>query len=421
MLDQLRSIAGADALLSETETSAWSIADVTPRAVLMPHTVEEVVAVVSEAARMGVPIESAGGGGWLQRGPRPKQPPIVVSVARLNRVLEYEPADLTISAEAGATLSKLRELTGDNRQMVANDAPAAHTATVGAMVSTGASGPLRHGYGTPRDQVIGLQIVAGDGRVLNLGGKVVKNVAGYDLTRLLIGSHGTLGIITRVNLKLRPLPDQDATFLMTGRTEELIRRLPGISAAALELVAIELLPNQGDSSNGSLLLRVHGNVATVDAAIVELKRVAQPLQFAQLETAEAESQWHALLDTSLTARFGARLAALPDQAGVLLQLAARLRPHFAQSQVVLHAANGIARVYAHGPIDDPRALSEEIARITVELDQMRGSVALPVIPSELQEHYRARAPAAGEARLMRELKRVFDPAGILAPHRFGAA
>lgn len=417
MLEQLRAAAGSGYMLADADTTAWQVAGITPRAVVQPRTVEELVDVLREAARAGVPVEPAGGGSWLARGSRPAVPPIVVSTARMDKVLEYEPADLVISVEAGTTLQQLREVTGRNRQMVALDAPAQPAATVGALAATAAAGPLRHGYGTPRDQVLGLQIVTGDGRVLNIGGKVVKNVAGYDVTRLLVGSYGTLGIITRVHLRLRPLPAYDVTLLIQGVPQELLDRLPAIRTAALELVALELLPN--DPITGMLLLRVHGNVATVDAATVELQRLAGPMGVVRLEPPTADSTWRRLADAALTARFAARLAALPDQAGRLVELAQRFRRHFAHLHIAMHAGNGIVRVHAQSPVQNAHGLVEEIAGIRHELEALRGSLILPVLPAKLQGLVEPYAPLGNEARLMRELKRRFDPAGILAPGRFG--
>src|SRR5687768_6722174 len=140
---------------------------------------------------------------------------IGLSARNMTSVSEYEPADLVISVQAGATLGDIARAAAPHNQFLALDPAVSAETSIGSIVATNAAGPLRFAHGTPRDQVLGLEVVTGDGRVLEFGGKVVKNVAGYDIVRLLIGSRGALGFITRVNIRLKPSPAFDRTAILT--------------------------------------------------------------------------------------------------------------------------------------------------------------------------------------------------------------
>jgi glycolate oxidase FAD binding subunit len=411
------SVLGSDALLAERELPAWSVAGLTPSAVLRPRSSEEIAAALQEATRTKTPIEPAGGGTWLRHGRRPDETPVVLSTARLQQIIEYEPADLVISVEAGATLAKVQETVARERQMVALDPPAAPSATIGALVSLADAGPLRLGYGTPRDQVLGLQIVTGDGRIVDIGGKVVKNVAGYDLTRLLVGSRGLLGIITQVHLRLRPLPAQDATFSIEGTPAELCALLPAVLNAAFEPAAAELIvhPTTGD---GILLVRVQGNAAALDAASLELRRITGNASIAPLTAGDDKTFWQTLSDTGTRAVFAARLALLPDQAAALLHFAERFRPFFPRLDVMLHGGSGIARLYADASANSMDGLVQEIVRTRNELASAGGTLLVPVMTPELQGKTDYFEPHNTELHIQSDLKKVFDPAFILSRHRW---
>ena len=154
------------------------------------------------------------------RGAPPRDGALVIGLRRLGRVLEHEPGDLTATAEAGITLDALQAALGTGGQWLPLDPPASATATLGGVLAANAAGPRRQGYGTARDLVIGMRVVAADGQLIRAGGKVVKNVAGYDLVKLYIGSLGTLGIIVDATLKLRPRPETEGACWATFATLE---------------------------------------------------------------------------------------------------------------------------------------------------------------------------------------------------------
>ena len=164
-------------------------------------------------AKQDLSVIPAGGGTKLGIGNLPPKVDIVLATTHLNSVVEYEPADLTVTVEAGIRLTDLQKELAKHRQYLALNPPYAERCTIGGIVATNASGSLRLQHGTPRNQVLGLRVVQANGTVVKSGGKVVKNVAGYDLNKLYIGAFGTLGIVTEVALKLSPIPTRQAMLV----------------------------------------------------------------------------------------------------------------------------------------------------------------------------------------------------------------
>ena len=177
---------------------------------------------------------------------RRRGPASCSSLRRLGRLLEHEPGDLTVTAEAGMTVARLQTALRARGQWLSLDPPDAERATLGGVVAANASGPRRQLYGTVRDLLIGLTVVTADGALVRGGGKVVKNVAGYDLPKLFVGSHGTLGIIVETTFKLRPLPDEER-LVAVG-----FDRLKDCGAAARALLAGDLIPSTLELVDGCL-------------------------------------------------------------------------------------------------------------------------------------------------------------------------
>jgi glycolate oxidase FAD binding subunit len=416
MADHLKALGEcAAALLAPELLEPWRVAGVIPRAVILPENAAEVSSVLQYATSARLPIEPAGSGTWLLAGRRPAAQPIVISTQRLNQIAEYEPADLTVSLGAGVRVADFQCLAAEHRQWIALDAPGFPEATIGAVVSSASAGPVRYAYGVPRDQVLGLELVTGDGTIMNLGGKVVKNVAGYDLTRLATGSRGTLGVITRVNMRLRPVPVHDVTFAFYGEPRDLSQLSILAGSATLEAAAIELLIREG-SDPDALYVRVQGNEQTVRSAAAELERATSHTPFV-LSESEASAIWSHLNDVAATAQVNVRLAALPTENGRLVDAAHQIRDALEQWLIAMHAGNGIARIYGVAVTDRDefvRALQE--ARTA--LADVRGSVLVTVLPPGLHGDIQLFDEPGAEVRLMRDLKSVFDPAQIMAPGRF---
>ncbi|MBW3536020.1 MAG: FAD-binding oxidoreductase, partial [Gemmatimonadetes bacterium] len=239
--DLLRDVLPPDRVVARDDTREWAVVGRAPRMVAFPDSPDEVASILALAREERWAVEPAGAGTWLDAGNPGRPVDLVVSTARMDRVVEHEPGDLTLTAAAGLTLPDLAHRVRSARQWLAADPPG-RGGTLGALVSTGSAGPLQTGYGGPRDLVLGVEMVSGDGRVLRLGGRVVKNVAGFDLVRLVVGSRGTLGVVTGVTVRLHPLPPVDRTWVLDAdRAEDLVpvaRRMAttDVTPAALEVV-----------------------------------------------------------------------------------------------------------------------------------------------------------------------------------------
>src|SRR5688572_19684403 len=187
---------------------------------LQPTTPEELAAALQECADPGCGIRLGGNFSKDRMGGPIAPADVTISTSTMNRVLIFEPRDLTVSVEAGMSWTALTRLLDDHQMMVPLDPPAFASATVGGVVASNSSGPRRRGYGTARDVVIGMKFATLEGRIIQSGGMVVKNVAGLDMAKLMIGSFGTLAAIASVNFKLAPKPPESLTFLFQCSTLE---------------------------------------------------------------------------------------------------------------------------------------------------------------------------------------------------------
>ncbi|MEO6208718.1 MAG: FAD-binding protein [Gemmatimonadaceae bacterium] len=218
----------------------------------------------------GAPLRIHGGGGWLDAG-RPVLDAAPLSLADDDSIVEYVAGDLTLTARAGATLASISRATGAEGQWLALDPHGASAGTLGATIATGSAGPLSQAFGTPRDTVLGLEVVTGMGEVVRTGGRVVKNVAGFDLTRLFTGAWGTLAVITEATVRLRARPERDETLAIAlPNHDEMegwlgkLRALP-FSPLALEMINAPLAAAMGLERRAQLLARLGGNDDSVRA------------------------------------------------------------------------------------------------------------------------------------------------------------
>lgn len=414
MLDVLRRIVGGDAVRAGDE--GWGVHGRVPRAVVFPATDEEAAAVLARASEEGWTVELAGARTGLGHGRVPGRVDVVLSTARMRGVSEYEPADLVAMVGAGTPLGELSAHLAGNRQWLPLDPPGHERATLGAVAAMASAGPLREGHGAPRDHVLGLRLVTGDGRILDLGGRVVKNVAGYDLVRLAIGSRGTLGLVTRLHVRLRALPARDETVVVhaaePGPLVEVVARMreARIEAAALELVSGPLPGN--DRAAWTLLARFQGGAETVFALCKAAAALGIAAGLEATVTRDAPAIWPALSRDEAEAPAVLRLADAPTRLDRTIELASGFD---GATRILAHAGQGIVRV-----LGEPEAerWAERAETTRAELATRRGTLVVAKAPPTLAERLDPFGDAGPTSRLMRELKRQFDPAGILAPGRF---
>ncbi|HEX4423403.1 MAG TPA: FAD-binding oxidoreductase, partial [Kofleriaceae bacterium] len=229
------------------------IAGVRPRMAYAPASIEDAAEVMARAARDRLRLGFVGGGTALGLGAAPAGLDAVVRTERMARILEHAPADMVVIAEAGCTLAALQAAVGAHGQRLALDPPWPERATVGGLVATGASGPLRARHGAVRDLIIGVTLIRADGELAHGGGKVVKNVAGFDLPKVACGSLGTLGLVAAAAFRLHPLPEAAVTVATRGLTAEAVVALVAASRRAqLEPASVIAVSTGGGSSAADL-------------------------------------------------------------------------------------------------------------------------------------------------------------------------
>lgn len=431
MYNELTAIVGKEWVRDGEAITDYVVDGVVPKTVVLPGTVEEFADILRRANEARWAVAPAGYGAGLALGNPPERLDLVIATTRLNRVLDYEPADLTASVEAGCSLEALNHIVGEHRQWLPLDPPLPERATLGAVAAVEDFGPLRHGYGLPRDYVIGLQVVQADGTVIKAGGRVVKNVAGYDLNKLFVGSLGTLGIITQLNLKLRPLPETEATgALLSSNIEALHTIASALYASELQPAAVSLLSPRAvkrcgcDASPGhfGLFVRFMGSEATVNYQITRLREIAGREQV-ELKRLSNSAIWRFIADfpKHFNPDLILRASVLPSEVvGTLKELEYGLNEFSSEPCLVAHHGCGVILGYARlemaGHSFD--RLVNSIRTWRKSCRQRGGQLILERVPGEVKREVDVWGDVGMTVKMMRSLKEKFDPRRILNPGRF---
>jgi FAD/FMN-containing dehydrogenase len=377
------------------------------------QSLQEALRVASAAA---IPMVPAGGGAWL-RAAVPEGPACRLSLARFDRIVQHEPADFTITAQAGLSLARAQEHLLASSQQLPFSATDPTRASLGGIVATGWDGPLAHTYGRIRDQVLGVEIVHGDGRHTRAGGQVVKNVTGYDLCRLYTASRGVLGVITQLSFRLRPVEPQSrtlsATFPDLGRAWRagMLIREEVPRAFAIHVLADDVAAASHGAAPARLALTLRGVAPLVAALKDDCCRLLGPALSPGAAPEIADEDGDTFL-REVSSLFGLRIAVLPADGERLLALLGNALPE--GSRLALDVSTGVCDL-ATGPagldLDRERALGESLAPLGAQVD----------IPADPRFHARRYAsfpstrPTGDE--LTRALMQAFDPAAILNAHR----
>ena len=414
------------------ETERWAVCGRVPQAVVFPQSEEQVAEILSLSSEEGWRCIPGGRGSWLHGGQPPQGVDVVVSTERMNDISAYEPADQFIEAQAGAELDALERRTLECRQWLALDAPGGERGTLGAMVAVGAAGPLQAGFGSPRDQVLGATLVTGDGRVLGLGGRVVKNVAGFDLLKLVTGSWGTLGMITSVTMRLHPVPASDRTLLFKAAdVVEGAALACRLAQTPLSLAAVELLvPGDGESGEGAssplVAVRILESVDGVDEAERVVSERAGMPPFQQLQGEKSAAIFANVRAMEDGAELVVRLSLLPSRLPELVEMTSRLSGIYEPTagwgmRMAAHAHTGVLRVM----IAKLTGSDDGLDQATVVLGVLRrfleaegGSLVVSQGPPEIVGAMGAWGESGPTALFTAGIQAAFDPASILAQGRF---
>jgi glycolate oxidase FAD binding subunit len=422
---ELRRLTGVD--VRPGESTSQRVHGVVPAMVVAPESAQAAAAVLRLASELGWRVELAGRGTLGDSGRPSTDVDVLLTTERLREVPEYAPADLTVTAGAGVTLGELDARLAPNGQFLPLDPPGAAGASLGAVLARADSGPLRLGYGTPRDHVLGLQLVTGDGRILELGGRVMKNVAGYDLVRLVVGSRGTLGLITRATVRLRPLPRADATVALRAPGPDacaaaaLRLRQERLDAVAMEILSPEASAHVAAAGAWMLLVRLQGAARAVEdmAAAAHALGEEEGLAGERLEPVAAATAWQALSQLEALAPVSIRLGDRCSELRRTLALAGSLADAGGGWARVAHAGDGIVRVLPVAGSQDgwEAALEPAVEAARQAMAATGGSVIIARGPAALLARVDPFGPVPALS-LMRGIRKTFDPAGVLAPGRF---
>jgi len=398
------------------------------RLVATPRSPTELAAALAAADRAGAAVIPIGLGTKLRLGNRPRAADLFLSTAGLRRVIEHEPANLTVIVEAGMPVGDLQTRLAEHGQFL----PLGDLAgTVGGVVATNASGPLRLGYGTARDLLIGSRIATADGKLARSGGRVVKNVAGYDLGKLYVGSLGTLGVLVELALKLSPLPASRATHLSvhSGPTaaQEMAKSL---LRSSLQPLAADLLSPAAaaalglPSSRWTLAVLVGGVPAATRRQVDDLGRLALDAGGATLDvlnSAASEDLWRRATalgdgDAFLSAKAS---VSIPDVSAAVDALTRHL-PFLDAPLLWARAGSGIAYArWAAAPQGELAVeIAEGLAGARRDLASLGGALVLEQAPPEVASRLDAWGDVGDAVAPMRALKAQFDPRGTLNPGRF---
>ena len=385
-----------------------------------PGSAEEVASIMMAAGSARHTVVVQGGGTKAQWGPPAPPADVELSTARLSRVVAHRFGDLTATVEAGTTLTDTNRELAQHGQWIPLDPPFGDRATIGGIVSTNDSGPRRHRYGAPRDLIIGVEFVRADGRLAKGGGIVVKNVAGYDLPRLMTGAFGSLGVITTATFKLSPLPSASATLVAD------VPGLDNLAALTAAMLASPLTPSALEFATHPLRLLVR--FESIEAAVVQQSATAAalierhapaPRIITGSEEMRAWQEHEAAIwspsrsQPSSQPNTVVKISVLPSEVPTVL--AALDRDPGGNAYVAAGRAGlGVFAVRFDGDIESAAAAIQALrSRIPAE----RGSVVIVRGSEALRSRVDVWGPLGDARRVMEAVKRQFDPDGLLNPGR----
>jgi len=428
--------AAASSALDDAACDGLLVDGVKPEAVFRPESVKEVAALLKCANDNGLAVVPWGGGTLMHLGCPPERYDVALKLEALDQIIDYPAEDMTITVQAGMTLGQLQTVLREKGQFLPLDAPNADRATMGGLVATNASGPRRFAEGALRDMVLGMKVVHADGTIVKGGGRVVKNVAGYDLCKLYTGSLGTLGVIAEITFRVRPVPEAAASAWCEFESpDEAEKAIEAILESELTPVFLEYLSGAGAKAIGPA-----GDSAWAQgrpAVLVGLDSSAEATQW-QLEhlrevLGAKQAELILNLDGELNREVCSRVVEFRSPAGTTLigkanvpssqvtaftaQAEDAARDAGLTVEAQSHAANGIVylRVKDEAPDESQVAVVQKWTSLAQESS---GSFVVEHAPVAVKEQIEVWGPPRGDLPLMRSIKETLDPKRTLNPGRF---
>jgi len=423
LAQRLESEIGPDLVKAEPDLLAHYIVDGRrPSFMCRPATAAQTAALLRVCNEAEAAIAPWGGGTAMSLGNLPRELNLVINLGSLNRVVEHDAANLTATVEAGITLNAIQAILERQNQFLALDPPHPSRATAGGVIATNLNGPRRSSYGNIRDLVIGIKVALATGVVIKAGGKVVKNVAGYDMCKLFTGSLGTLGVITEATFKLAPLPEESLTLIAQGSLGDCIEVSAEICSSMLLPVAVVVFNGAAAQANGfqkdaaAIAVRVEGFTEAVERHLRDFQSIAEQrgLDSEALRQIPHEQLWNRVRD------FGMDTGAIAYRATLPLASVARMLMALDQgndsvkaTQVIAHAQSGTIWIQT-----SPAEGIVWFSKLTQLAQKHNGHAVIIRAPASLKEGIDVWGPPPASLDLMREIKKQFDPHGILNPGRF---
>ncbi|WP_373542301.1 FAD-binding oxidoreductase [Chamaesiphon sp.] len=386
-----------------------------PLQIAVPTIASELSELVTIAHQDRTPLEVAGNSSKLDWGGIVTGARSIVSTQKLDRLIAHAVGDLTITVEAGMKFAKLQEILATAGQFLPLDPAYPDCATIGGIIATADTGSLRHRYGGVRDLLLGITFVRADGKIAKAGGRVVKNVAGYDMMKLFTGAYGTLGILTEVTWRVYPLPTTEGTVILTGAAEKLANLAKILLASTLTPICVDVVSTAFSqqlaiSNTPSLVVKF----ATISQSIAE--QSAQLLEIAKglglkggiWQGAQATQLWHGIQtgiwgDKPIGCKVGVRATAAVGT----IDLLDRSTDNTAKG--VIHLNSGIGAI----ALDD----SEQIVSLRTHCESAGGFLSVLQAPIATKQQLDVWGYRGNAVPLMRSIKQQFDPLNLLNPGR----
>ncbi len=425
----LRALFGAEGLLTGGATEAYRIGRNRPEAALRPADEAALSRVLAIAWAGGLAVVPWGGGSHQSIGNPPERYDLALDLTRLDRLVAHDPGDLTATAQAGIRLADLARRLAEHGQFLPLDVPLPERATLGGALATRLSGPLRCRYGTARDLVLGLRVAHADGTISKAGARVVKNATGYDVTKLYLGSHGTLGIILEATFRLYPRPEVERGWWLRAPD------LATVQALANRVLGSHLVPSRVELMEGGaaqacglggngLLVCVSGLPEAVAGQRADLERMAGACGLRLAEIPDGPPVWKAVSDfpwggagmahAGLEALW--RGGVLPADCAKAVQAIQAALPQRVQAAVAATVSHGALRGAFRA--ETAGALVQGLNAAREALVGLGGYLVVQRLPDAARNGLDVWGRPPDGLGVMRRLKAAFDPKGILNPGRF---